>query len=49
MADGPAALALGDSEEKRRFGVIAKANGFARLSTPLHRDDPSRGNKDRAA
>jgi hypothetical protein len=49
LADGTAALALGDPEEKRRFGVIAEANGFARLSTPLHRDAPFRGNKDRAA
>jgi hypothetical protein len=48
LADGAAALALRNPEEKRRFGVIAKANGFARLSTPLHRDAPSRGNKDRA-
>jgi hypothetical protein len=49
LADGTAAIARGDPEEKRRFGVIAKASGFARLSTPLHRDAPSRGNKDRAA
>jgi hypothetical protein len=41
LGDGTAALALGNPGEKRRFGMIAKANGFARLSTPLHRDAPS--------
>lgn len=49
LADGTAAPALGEPEEKRRSGVIAKANGFARLSTPLHREAPSRENQDRAA
>jgi hypothetical protein len=41
LGDGTAALALGNPEEKKRLGVIAKANGLARLSTPLHRDAPS--------
>ena len=49
LADGTTALAFGDPEEKGRFRVIAKANGFARLPTPLHRNAPSRGNRDRAA
>jgi hypothetical protein len=49
LADGTAALAFGDPEEQGRFGVMAKANGFARLSTPLRRNAPSRGNRDRAA
>lgn len=49
LGDGTAALELGNPEEKRRFGRIAKASGFARFSTPLRRDAPSRGNKDRAA
>ena len=49
LADGTAALAFVDPEEKGRFGGIAKANGFARLSTPLPRNAPSRGNRNRAA
>lgn len=49
FSKGTAALTLGDPEEKRRFWLTVKASVFGRPSTPLHRDAPSRGNKDRAA
>jgi len=49
LAEGTATLAFGDPEEQERFVVMARANEFTRFSTPLRRNAPSRGNRDRAA